>query len=42
MFFKSKKKKLKEECWSLDYSFIVWLNQHLKVYLQDAQKIVNL
>ena len=34
MFFKSKKKKLAEECWSLDYNFIVWLNQHLKVNIE--------
>lgn len=42
MFFKSRKKKLAEECWNVDYNFIVWLNQHLKVYLQDAPKVVNL
>lgn len=37
-----KKKKISKECWGLDYNFIKWLNQHLKVYLKDASKIVDL
>lgn len=36
------KKKLKEECWSLDYSLVVWLNEHLKIYLKEADKIIDL
>lgn len=36
------KRKISKECWNLDYSFIKWLNQHLKVYLKDADKIVDL
>lgn len=40
--WKSKKKKLKEECWNLDWEFLKWLNIHLKVYLEDASKIVDL
>lgn len=37
-----KKKKLSKECWSLDYQFIEWLNEHLKVYKKDASKFINL
>ena len=37
-----KKRKLHRDCWSLDASFIIWLNEHLKVYLKDADKIVDL
>ena len=40
--FKSKKRKLKEECWNINYSFIKWLHQHLKVYKEDAGKTVDL
>lgn len=36
------KKKLKEECWNLDYSLVVWLNEHLRVYLEDADKVIDL
>lgn len=36
------KKKLKEECWSLDYTLVLWLNEHLKIYLKDADKIIDL
>lgn len=42
MFKKWKNKKLKEECWNIDYSFIKWLNIHLKQYIEDAGKIVDL
>ena len=31
-----------DECWNLDYSFIEWLNKHLKVYKKDASRIVDL
>lgn len=37
-----KNKKLKEECWNLDYSFIHWLNGHLKIFRDDASKIIDL
>jgi len=40
--FKTKKKKLKEECWNVNWSFILWLNEHLKVYKQDANRYVDL
>lgn len=33
---------VKRECWDLDYSFIKWLNKHLKVYLKDASTMVDL
>lgn len=33
---------VKRECWDLDYSFIKWLNSHLKVYLKDASTVVDL
>ena len=36
------KKKLREECWNLDYELIKWLNEHLKIYKEDASKIVDL
>ena len=40
--FKTRKKRLKEECWNINYSFILWLNEHLKVYKIDAIKYVDL
>ena len=36
------KKKLRQECWNLDYELIKWLNEHLKIYKEDAGKIVDL
>lgn len=36
------KKKISEECWNLNYSFVKWLNEHLRVYRKEASKIVNL
>ena len=36
------KKKLREECWNLDYELIKWLNEHLKIYKKDAGKMVDL
>lgn len=39
---KKEKKILKEECWNLDYALVKWLNEHLKVYLEDASKNVDL
>lgn len=43
--FKSKKRlnvRIKEECWSMDYYLVKWLNEHLKVYLEDASRCVDL
>ena len=42
MIKKWKNKKLSRECWNIDYSFIKWLNEHLKIYLEDAGKVVDL
>jgi len=36
------KRRLKKECWNLDYEFLKWLNIHLKQYIKDASKIVDL
>lgn len=36
------KKKLREECWNLDFELIKWLNEHLKIYKEDASKMVDL
>lgn len=40
--FKTKKRKLQEECWSLDYHIVKWLNEHLKVYLKDKNDFVDM
>jgi len=40
--FKTKKRRIKEECWNLDYELIKWLNEHLGTYLEDSEKIVDL
>ena len=34
--------KLREECWNIDYSFLLWINEHFKMYLEEAGNIVNL
>lgn len=39
---KSEQKRIKEECYNLDYELIKWLNEHLKVYKEDASKIVDM
>lgn len=39
--FKTKKRKLQEECWNLDYTIVKWLNEHLKVYLKDANSFID-
>lgn len=31
-----------DECWDLRYSFLVWLREHLKVYMRDAKNRVDL
>ena len=36
------KKKISKECWCLNHTFLVWLEEHLKVYLKEASKIVDL
>ena len=35
MFKKKRLKKIKEECWNLDFELIKWLNEHLKVFNED-------
>ena len=40
--FWSKKKKISRECWNLNYSFIVWLKEHLPIYVKEASKMVDL
>lgn len=37
-----RKRKIKKECWNLDKEFLKWVNEHYKVYLKDASKIVDL
>lgn len=40
---KKKERKIKsEECWNLDYELIKWLNEHLKIYKEEASKTVDL
>lgn len=39
---KTKKRRISEDCWNLDYSFILWLNEHLVVYKKEAIKKVDL
>ena len=41
-WFKSKKRKLKEECWNLDFEIIKWLNEHLKVLVEECPKVIDL
>ena len=36
------KRKISKECWDLDDAFLVWLYEHLKVYLKEASKVVDL
>lgn len=36
------KKTISRECWNLDYELIKWLNEHLKVYKEEAIKVVDL
>lgn len=37
-----KKKKIRKDCWNLDYAFLQWLRERLPVYLRDAGTIVDL
>ena len=37
----TRKSKLSQECWNIDYSFIKWLNKHLKVYKKEAKIDLN-
>lgn len=39
---KQERKNVIEECWSLDFSLILWLNKHLKVYLEQAEKYIKM
>lgn len=40
--FKTRKRRIKEECWNLDYELVKWLNEHLAVYLEDARGTIDL
>ena len=37
-----KKRKLRRECYNLNWEFVKWINEHCKVYLKDASKIIDL
>lgn len=39
---KTKKRKLIEETYDISYYFVLWLNEHLKVYKEHASKIIDL
>ena len=39
-FFKKLDKR--RECWNLNYSFILWLNERLKIYKEEASRTVDL
>lgn len=36
------KKKINDECWNIDAELVKWINEHLKVYLEDASSVVDL
>ena len=36
------KKKLKEECWNLDYNIIKWINEHIKTFLSESISTIDL
>lgn len=36
------KKKIYKDCWDLDQAFLKWLGKRLPVYLESAEKIVDL
>lgn len=40
--FKTRKRRIKEECWNLDIELVKWLNEHLAVFLEDSRKFVDL
>ena len=40
--FKTRKRRIKEECWNLDYELIKWLNEHLATYLKDSEGTIDL
>lgn len=37
-----KKNQIRQDCWNLDHAWLKWMREHLKVYLHDASKIVDL
>jgi len=44
-FFKRifrKNGRISEDCWDLDIAFYKWLNEHLKVYKEEASRMVDL
>lgn len=36
------KRRIRKQCWSLDYYFIEWLADRLPVYLKDASTMIDL
>ena len=36
------KKRIRKDCWDLDFAFIKWLNIRLKIYKKEASKFVDL
>ena len=39
---KNAKGNIHRDCWNLDFSFLDWLEKHLKVYKKDASEIFDL
>ena len=37
-----KKKRIRRDCWDLDYAFYQWLRERLPVYLKDAGRRIDL
>lgn len=36
------RKKLRRDCWDLDKAFFKWLYERVQVYLEDADKVIDL
>lgn len=37
-----KKKRIRRDCWNLDFAFYQWLKERLPIYLKDAGRIIDL
>lgn len=35
-------RKVRKECWDMNYALFKWLNEHCRTYIKDAGKIVDL
>ena len=42
LFNKKNKIDIHQECWDLNYYFIIWLDDHLKVYYEGASNAIDL